>query len=167
MRIAGCRHVDREEFTVKFAPTVVADFGHALEGAVKIVGVSDNVEAVTRCEADVRRQFGDHVSASRSQPYYLDVTHPRANKAEVVRRLSARLGIASDEVATIGDMPNDILMFALSGLSIARGNASLDVQRAARRVTSTNENEGFASAVERFILGGGRTADATTLRKET
>jgi hydroxymethylpyrimidine pyrophosphatase-like HAD family hydrolase len=43
-------------------------------------------------------------------------------------------------------------MFARSGLSIAMGNADRDVQRAARHVTTTNEADGFANAVERFIL---------------
>ena len=49
-------------------------------------------------------------------------------------------------------MPNDVLMFARSGLSIAMGNASAQVQRAARRVTSGNDDEGFAAAVDRFLL---------------
>lgn len=49
-------------------------------------------------------------------------------------------------------MPNDVLMFAHSGLSIAMGNASHEVQRAARRVTTSNEEEGFAHAVQQFIL---------------
>jgi hydroxymethylpyrimidine pyrophosphatase-like HAD family hydrolase len=49
-------------------------------------------------------------------------------------------------------MPNDVLMFAHSGLSIAMGNAGPEVQRAARRVTASNEEEGFAKAVERFVL---------------
>jgi hydroxymethylpyrimidine pyrophosphatase-like HAD family hydrolase len=49
-------------------------------------------------------------------------------------------------------MPNDILMFAHSGLSIAMGNADMQVQRCARRVTASNEEEGFAKAMERFVL---------------
>ena len=52
-------------------------------------------------------------------------------------------------------MPNDVLMFARSGLSIAMGNANGEVQRAARRVTTTNDEDGFANAVERFILQRG------------
>jgi hydroxymethylpyrimidine pyrophosphatase-like HAD family hydrolase len=52
-------------------------------------------------------------------------------------------------------MPNDVLMFAHSGLSIAMGNASREVQRAARRVTTSNTDEGFATAVDRFILQAG------------
>jgi Cof subfamily protein (haloacid dehalogenase superfamily) len=145
-------HVDREEWTVKFPPTVVASFDGLLDGDVKIVGVSDDLEAVAACETACRHEFGDHVSAARSQPYYLDVTHPEANKGGVVRRLSKEMNIPTAQIATIGDMPNDVLMFALSGLSIAMGNASADVQRAARRVTATNEQDGFALAVEKFIL---------------
>ena len=95
------------------------------------------------------------MAASQSQPYYLDVTHPDANKGAVARDLSARYGIPPQAIATIGDMPNDVLMFAHSGLSIAMGNASPEVQRAARRVTASNQEEGFASAVDRFILPRG------------
>jgi hydroxymethylpyrimidine pyrophosphatase-like HAD family hydrolase len=51
-------------------------------------------------------------------------------------------------------MPNDVLMFAHSGLSIAMGNASAEVQRAARRATASNDDEGFAQAMERFVLTG-------------
>jgi Cof subfamily protein (haloacid dehalogenase superfamily) len=146
-------HAAREQQTVQFEPTVVADFRSVLDDAVKIVGVSDDLPLVERCEAELRRRLEGQVSASRSQPYYLDVTHPDANKGMVVRELSHRLDIAPERIATIGDMPNDVLMFALSGMSIAMGNASGDVQRCAHYVTSSNEEEGFAYAVERFILG--------------
>jgi hypothetical protein len=145
-------HVDHEEWTVKFAPTVVSSFDGHLNEAAKIVGVSDDYNLVAACEAEARHQFGDHASVARSQPYYLDVTHPNANKGSVVKYLSATLKIPTEQIATIGDMPNDVLMFALSGLSIAMGNASAEVQRAARRVTTSNQQEGFANAVERFIL---------------
>jgi Cof subfamily protein (haloacid dehalogenase superfamily) len=145
-------HVDREQQTVGFAPAVVADFDRLHDGVVKIVGIGDDLPLVARTETDVREQFGDHASAARSQPYYLDVTHPDANKGTVVRRLSELLAVPAESIATLGDMPNDVLMFALSGLSIAMGNASLEVQRAARRVTSSNEDEGFARAIERYVL---------------
>jgi Cof subfamily protein (haloacid dehalogenase superfamily) len=145
-------HVAREQWTVGFAPAVVDGFDGLHEGVVKIVGVGDDLPLVARSETEVRDEFGDHVSAARSQPYYLDVTHPNANKGAVVRRLSELLAIPTEAIASLGDMPNDVLMFALSGLSIAMGNASREVQRAARRVTSSNEDEGFAVAIERYVL---------------
>jgi hypothetical protein len=94
------------------------------------------------------------VAAARSQPYYLDVTHPDANKGTVAKYLAQKYSIPATSIATIGDMPNDVLMFAHSGLSIAMGQASPEVQRAARRVTTSNDDEGFANAVDRFILRG-------------
>jgi len=145
-------HVKQEADTVQFQPTLAESFDDLREGVAKIVGVSDDRQAMDRATEDAREQFGDKLTAAQSQPYYLDVTHPDANKGKVVTFLSSRFSIPSSQIATIGDMPNDVLMFAHSGLSIAMGNASPEVQRAARRVTTTNENEGFAHAVEAFIL---------------
>ncbi|HET7870999.1 MAG TPA: Cof-type HAD-IIB family hydrolase [Terriglobales bacterium] len=153
VRDASAAHVAREQWTVKFAPTVVPDFAPHLDRVAKIVGISDDLPAVAACEADVQRDSGNQVSAARSQPYYLDVTHPDANKGHVVTALSELLSIPPAQIATIGDMPNDVLMFRKSGLSIAMGNASADVQRQAQFVTTSNEEEGFAKAMEKLILG--------------
>ncbi len=152
VRDPNAPHVAREQWTVKFPPTVVKTFAGLLGRVAKIVGVSDDLERVAKCEKDVQQAGGTHISAARSQPYYLDVTHPQANKGEVVLSLSRLLNIPATEIATIGDMPNDVLMFAKSGVSIAMGNASPEVQAAATYVTSTNEDEGFAKAIEKFIL---------------
>jgi hydroxymethylpyrimidine pyrophosphatase-like HAD family hydrolase len=62
------------------------------------------------------------------------------------------LSVPMEEIATIRDMPNDVLMFRKSGLSIAMGNASPDVQRQADFVTTSYNDEGFAKAIEWFIL---------------
>jgi Cof subfamily protein (haloacid dehalogenase superfamily) len=160
-------HVDREEWTVKFPPTVVPNFAAQMDEVVKIVGISDDLDAVARCEADIVGKFsaGVHckkttperdqptVFAARSQPYYVDVTHPQANKGAVVLALAKMLVIEPDKIATLGDMPNDISMFKVSGLSIAMGQSSDEVKRAATHVTTSSEEEGFAKAIERFILG--------------
>jgi Cof subfamily protein (haloacid dehalogenase superfamily) len=144
-------HVDREESTVRFPPTVVANFDEPLERVIKIVGVSDDVELLARVEADAQ-QYAQAASAARSQPYYLDVTHPQANKGMVIETLSRMLKIPTGDIATIGDGLNDVLMFRKSGYSIAMGNAAPGVQKSARYVTTSNEEEGFANGIERFIL---------------
>ena len=145
-------HVARESATVRFEPKVSTSLDGLTSDVAKLVGVSDDLDAVARAAAAAHDRFGDHVTAARSQAYYLDITHPDANKGAVARYLSARYAIPPEAIATIGDMPNDVLMFAHSGLSIAMGNASPEVQRAARRITTSNAEEGFATAVDRFIL---------------
>jgi len=158
VRDSKAPHVAREQWTVKFPPVVVDNFKGVLGNAVKIVGVSDDLDLVARCEKDVQAALGEKASAARSQPYYLDVTHPDANKGTVVATLSKLLSVPASEIATIGDMPNDVLMFRKGGLSIAMGNASAEVQAQADLVTDSYDNEGFAKAIERFILQGERDA---------
>jgi Cof subfamily protein (haloacid dehalogenase superfamily) len=145
-------HAEREARTVQFQPTVVPTYDGLLDRVVKIVGVSDDHDLVARCEGAVRQRFAAHVSASRSQPYYLDVTHPTANKGVVVERLSNRFNIPLEQIATLGDQLNDVLMFVRSGTSIAMGNATEEVQRQATFVTASNEDDGFARAIEQFVL---------------
>ena len=152
VRDPNAPHVAREQWTVKFPPTVVKTFAGLLGRVAKIVGVSDDLDRVAQCEKDVQQAGGTHISAARSQPYYLDVTHPQANKGEVVLSLSRLLNIPAAQLATIGDMPNDVLMFKKSGVSIAMGNASPEVRAAATYVTSSNQEEGFANAIEKFVL---------------
>jgi Cof subfamily protein (haloacid dehalogenase superfamily) len=145
-------HVDREAWTVKFEPILMGSIDDITDNVAKLVGVSDDHDAVAKASDAAHAQFGSRVTAEASQPYYLDVTHPDANKGWVCKYLAKSFGISVEQIATIGDMPNDTLMFADSGLSIAMGNAEPDVQAKADKVTASNEDEGFAKAVEEFIL---------------
>jgi Cof subfamily protein (haloacid dehalogenase superfamily) len=144
--------VDRETSTVQFPPVVVPDYHAYFHEVIKIVGVSNDYADVVRCEARMHTEFGARLTAARSQPYYLDVTHPEANKGAIVQRLAKYLQVSPRRIATIGDQMNDTLMFKESGLSIAMGNASSEVQRQAMFVTTSFGDEGFANAVDRFVL---------------
>jgi Cof subfamily protein (haloacid dehalogenase superfamily) len=146
-------HVDREAWTVKFDPKVAKDFAPFLDQAVKIVGVSDDLAAVQAAEADAKKALDGEAAASRSQPYYLDVTHPMATKGGVVDFLCEHLKIPKAEMCTLGDMPNDVPMFEKSGLSIAMGNAAKEVQEQANFVSASCDDEGFALAIEKHVLG--------------
>jgi Cof subfamily protein (haloacid dehalogenase superfamily) len=146
-------HVAQEAATVEFAPTVRTSFTGVADEVVKLVGVSDDPGAIATAAAALHAAFGADIAASTSQPYYLDVTHPEATKGNVVAYLSSALKVAAGEIATIGDGPNDVLMFDVSGLSIAMGNASEPVRASADEVTRSNDDEGVAYAIEHFILG--------------
>jgi hydroxymethylpyrimidine pyrophosphatase-like HAD family hydrolase len=99
----------------------------------------------------MKQAVGEQATAVRSQTYYLDVTPPGHDKGTFVEAMAKRLGVPSAEVATIGDMQNDLPMFARSGMSVAMGNASDDVKQRATFVTASNEDEGFAKAIEMVL----------------
>jgi Cof subfamily protein (haloacid dehalogenase superfamily) len=145
-------HVEREVWICGCEPTVLEDFSGVVGGVLKIVGVSDDSAAGAAALLAINERLGRRVAATRSQTYFLDVTHPDANKGQVVNYLSRRYGIAPTQIATIGDMHNDLAMFKVAGLAIAMGNADDEVQRAAHHVTTSNINEGFANAVNSLIL---------------
>ena len=151
-------HVEHERSTIGFEPRVVAGFADAmLERVGKLVGVSGDHARLASCEAEVRTLLGGGVSALRSQPYYLDITHPDATKGRFVRSLSRRLSIPLAEIAVIGDADNDVFMFEEAGFSIAMGNATDAVKARADAVTVSNAEDGFADAVARLVLPRGPT----------
>ena len=144
--------VDRERRTVQFAPTRVDNFTPYLASAVKIVGASNDHRRLASCEAKLRIACASAATIARSQAYYLDITHPLANKGAALAVLTKLMGVAASEVAVLGDGSNDLPMFAAAGLSIAMANAGDVVKAKADLVTGSNDEEGFAQAVERFVL---------------
>ena len=146
------KYVPNEQRTIQFDPTQIDDFTPLLQKACKIVGASADFPLLERCETELQGELGDSALAVRSQDYYLDVTPPGQNKGTFVQAMSKRLNIPTEAIATLGDMQNDLPMFKVSGLPIAMGNASDSVKRHAAHVTKSNEDDGFAAAID-FILG--------------
>ena len=144
-------YVPLEKRAIRADPTVVADFTPFLSAACKIVGSSADAALLQRCEVAMQKALGVQATAVRSQSYYLDVTPPGFDKGTFVQAMAKRQGMSTDAVATIGDMQNDLAMFAKSGMSVAMGNATEDVRKRATHVTTSNEDEGFAGAVEMIL----------------
>ena len=144
-------YVPLEKRAIRADPTLVDDFAPYLSEACKIVGSSADAAGLQRCESAMQEALGAQATAVRSQSYYLDITPPAVNKGTFVRTIARRLGISTDLVVTIGDMQNDLAMFRVSGTSFAMGNASDEVKRQATHVTASNEEDGFAKAMETIL----------------
>jgi hypothetical protein len=144
-------YVPLEKRAIRHDPTIVADFAPYLASACKIVGASSDALLLQRCEAAMRQAVGTQATAVRSQTYYLDISPPGHDKGTFVEAIAGRLGVSTNAVATIGDMQNDLPMFKKSGLSIAMGNATDDIKKQATEVTASNEDEGFAKAIEMIL----------------
>ena len=145
-------NVEREHRTVGFQPTVVAGFDAVLGRIDKIVAPSNDPGLLDRVEAELRGAFPDDANVERSQSYYIDVTHPLANKGEAVRAIAALVGANLAHTIVIGDMANDVAMFRVAGFAIAMGQAPDAVKAHARAVTAANSDDGFAKAVASLVL---------------
>jgi Cof subfamily protein (haloacid dehalogenase superfamily) len=147
-------YVPHEKRAIKADPTIIDDFTPHLAEACKIVGASSDAALLQRCEVAMRQAIGVEATAVRSQTYYLDITPPGHDKGTFVDAMAGRLGIPAAAVATIGDMENDLPMFARSGVSFAMGNAADGIKQRATHVTDSNERDGFAAAIETVLQLG-------------
>ncbi len=148
-------NVARERRTVNFDPTVVSGFADIVAPIGKIVGVSSDYDRLDACEASARQALAGVASVTRSQKYYLDISSLAATKGQGVAALCERIGAPLARTAVIGDMYNDISMFDVAGLAIALGQAPDAVKAHAQRITRSNEEDGFAAAVEDLVALSG------------
>ncbi|TVV75123.1 Cof-type HAD-IIB family hydrolase [Sphingomonas solaris] len=144
-------HVPREILSSGHEATLRDDLAALCDRADKIVGVSDDVALLKTIEDRAIASAAGNATIALSQPYFLDTTALRANKGDGVAAIAAAAGVPLKQVAVIGDMANDLPMFARAGLSIAMGQAPDHVRAAADWVTASNEEDGVAQAIDRLI----------------
>jgi Cof subfamily protein (haloacid dehalogenase superfamily) len=144
-------HVPREILSSGREATLCHDLAFMCGKADKIVGVSDDAALLKSTEAEAIASAAGNATIALSQPYFLDTTALRANKGDGVAAIAAVAGVPLEQVAVIGDMANDLPMFAIAGLSIAMGQAPDNVRARADWVTASNEDDGVAQAIDRLI----------------
>jgi Cof subfamily protein (haloacid dehalogenase superfamily) len=151
---APCRDsfVEREAHTSGFDPLIEGYADRITRGVNKLTVVG-KPELVAEAETRVLSELASEVSASRSKPRFLDVTAYGMHKGSVVIRLAKLFGVSAEQIAVIGDGPNDIEMFKQAGTSIAMGQAVDEVREAADFVTASNDDEGWARGIEQHVLG--------------
>lgn len=150
-RNADNPHVPREKLSSGLEPTLSADLRALCADVDKIVGVSDDHVLLKQLETAMQRATHGKATVALSQPYFLDATALPANKGDGVTAVAAAMNVPLSDVAVIGDMPNDLPMFARAGLSIAMGQAPDAVRTAANWTTGSNEEDGVAQAIDRLI----------------
>jgi Cof subfamily protein (haloacid dehalogenase superfamily) len=146
------RHNPREVKAANVQPIITEDFAGMVDRIDKIVGVSDDHPLLIRLEEETIRRAGQGATVARSQPYYLDVTAPVANKGDGIAFLARAYGVDLAEVAVIGDQANDLPMFARAGFSIVMGQAPDPVKAKATVTTSAADDDGVAHAIDTIIL---------------
>lgn len=120
----------------------------------KVLAIASEAE-ILRVMAEMIAVFpGELVHITRSKPYFLEFSHPAATKGLALRHLAEHCGVPREAVMAVGDGYNDLDMIEYAGLGVMMANAREEVKRYADYVTGSNDADGVAEAVERFVLGG-------------
>jgi HAD superfamily hydrolase (TIGR01484 family) len=101
---------------------------------------------------DIVRSWGT-LEITASAPVNMEIAPLGISKESGVRAVCDRLGIGMDEVMAIGDNLNDLRLIRAAGLGVAMGNADDELKQAAGAMTDTNERDGVAKAIRRYLFG--------------
>ena len=112
----------------------------------------DDGDYLALVEPKVKAALGRDYSVYRSEPYFLEVLPKGIDKAASLERLLTRLDMTKDEMIACGDGYNDLSMIQYAGLGVAMENAVLPVKNAADYVTLSNNDDGVAHVIEKFML---------------
>ncbi|GEL15310.1 sugar-phosphatase [Pediococcus cellicola] len=112
----------------------------------------DPPEKITALRHKISQKFLDKYYFVQSEPYFLEVLNKSASKGNALLDLTKRLTFKPENVMAIGDQGNDLSMLQFAGTAIAMGNAIPEAKQLATFVTDTNENDGVAHAIQKFVL---------------
>lgn len=112
----------------------------------------DEPELLDHAIARIPAEAWERYTILKSAPYFLEILHRKVDKGTGVKMLANHLGIARENVMTLGDQANDTAMIEYAGLGVAMGNAIPELKAVAQYVTTTNTEDGVARAIEKFVL---------------
>ena len=145
-------YVQKEAFLNKMAVRETNDFLTDITLPVaKCLIVGDPKELI-QAESELCIRLQGRINVFRSEPYFLELVPQGIDKALSLDILLKEIGVAREEIIAIGDGFNDLSMIKYAGMGIAMGNAQAPVRKAADFITLTNEEDGVAFAIEKFVL---------------
>lgn len=141
------------DYILKSRNPVEDIFSFALENISRIENISIFFEDLTQKPIiwDELKVF-KNVTVTSSFPHNIEIGGSNTSKATALSNLAAKLGVREHEMMCCGDSLNDMAMLKAAGIAVAMGNAEPELKKIADFVTDTNENDGVAKAVEKFVL---------------
>ncbi|MDY3853816.1 MAG: Cof-type HAD-IIB family hydrolase [Butyribacter sp.] len=110
------------------------------------------VEQAPEIEKKFARKFGNRISVSRSEPFFIELVPMGINKAASLARLCEVLGCTKEDMIACGDGLNDISMIEFAGVGVAMENAQKPVKKVADYITRSNNEDGIAHVIHKFVL---------------
>jgi Cof subfamily protein (haloacid dehalogenase superfamily) len=130
----------------------VEDWSLVLEREPTKVLFMGEGEKLDQLWGKTREYFGDQVYITKSGLSFLEFTHPQATKGHGLKFLAREFGIKKEEIMAFGDNFNDLELLRAAGLGVAMANAREELKQVADYVTGSNEEDGVAEAIEKFVL---------------
>jgi Cof subfamily protein (haloacid dehalogenase superfamily) len=93
-----------------------------------------------------------HLSVSMSKPFFLESAQNGIDKAASLKQLANKLGIHQSEIIAVGNAGNDLTMIEYAGLGVWVDNVTPELRDKANLIVASNNNDGVAEVVQKYIL---------------
>ena len=144
--------VNEYKAKVKVTPIVAGDLAMvAAQGPTKVL-FRDTPDRIAGLQKEVLPYFSGKLNCFISLPILLEFVDINTSKGVAMQKIGERYDIAQGEMVAIGDSFNDADMIRYAGLGVAMGNAPQQIKDIADAVTSTNDEDGVAEAIYRYVL---------------
>ncbi|MFU0828365.1 MAG: Cof family hydrolase [Lachnoclostridium sp.] len=130
----------------------VTDFVKYINFDVNKCLMTGPAEKMEKVEAAMKEEFGGRISIYRSEPFFLELVPLHVDKAFSLSKLLDHLGLSKEQMISCGDGYNDLTMIQYAGMGVAMANAQEAVKKAADYITLSNDEDGVAHVINRFIL---------------
>ncbi|PRX28621.1 hypothetical protein BX659_11248 [Orenia metallireducens] len=120
--------------------------------STKLLIVEEDIEKADAIEESLEKEFGDILNITRSKPKFIEIINKEVSKGNTLAQIVEDLGLSSEEVIAVGDSFNDLEMIEYAGLGVAVANAREKIKERADYITKSNDEDGVAELIEKFIL---------------
>lgn len=118
---------------------------------LKVV-LEEEKEVLNKITSQIPKELFEEYNVIRSVDFMLEFMKKGCNKATGIEKLAQYLGISKEEIIAIGDASNDKEMIEYAGLGVAMGNAEDEIKMLANFITKSNEEDGVAYVIDKFII---------------
>lgn len=146
------KYVKHEAFINKMPLTLYDDFLNQVYYPINKCLIVGEPKALSPFESMLQEQLDGRMNVFRSAAFFLECVPLGVDKATCLKYLIDKIGIKREEVMAIGDGYNDVSMIDFAGLGVAMANAKSQVLQSADYITRSNEEDGVAHAIKKFIL---------------
>lgn len=133
-------------------PVLAEDTDQLTEGGVTKILWYDEAEKIEQYRTEIGKYLSENVNFHPSRPYFLEFVDKNASKAIAMEKLGEYYGIDRSEMIAVGDGFNDLSMIEYAGLGVAMANSPDTVKARADYVTLSNEEDGVAHVINKFVL---------------
>lgn len=144
--------VRHEQEVTDVEPVQVAHLRESAVPVSRVIAMARDPEPLSKLEQSLNDHYQGRIAAIRSNPLMLDITAPEATKGHAVKKISEIYGVSPEQIVGLGDAENDISLLKAVGLGVAMGQAPQIVKDVASFVTGSNEEDGWANAIEQLVL---------------